>query len=38
MAQQVPNELTEQYLKYLRIIAPVDINQNVLEMVRQQGS
>jgi peptidyl-prolyl cis-trans isomerase D len=34
----VPNELTEEYLKYLSIIFPVEVNQDALETVRQQGS
>ncbi len=34
----VQNELTEEYLKYLHILFPVEINQDTLETMRQQGS
>ena len=33
----LPTELTEEYLKYLHIVFPVEINQDALDSVRQQG-
>lgn len=37
LAGQMPNELGEEYFKYLRIIFPVEIDQNTLDGIRQQG-
>jgi peptidyl-prolyl cis-trans isomerase D len=34
---QMPNELTDQYIKYLRVIFPVEIDRNLLDSLRQQG-
>ncbi|MGE3624121.1 MAG: SurA N-terminal domain-containing protein [Bdellovibrionales bacterium] len=35
---RMPNEIVEQYVKYLRVIFPVDIDRGLLESLRQQGS
>ncbi|MFY9287796.1 MAG: peptidyl-prolyl cis-trans isomerase [Alphaproteobacteria bacterium] len=38
LKKDLPNELTEEYLKYLEILFPVTINRDVLEAVRRQGT
>jgi peptidyl-prolyl cis-trans isomerase D len=35
---RLPNELTAQYSKYLRVLFPVDVDQALLDSMRDQGS
>ncbi len=34
---RMPSELSEQYIKYLRVLFPVEVDRSVLENMRQQG-
>jgi peptidyl-prolyl cis-trans isomerase D len=37
LAGQMPGEITGEYLKYLHMLFPVDVNQSLLDTLRQQG-
>ena len=37
LGSQMPDELTAQYTKYLRVLFPVEIDQSLLDSLRQQG-
>ncbi len=38
LTSQIPAELTDEFARYLRIIFPVEIDQSLMESLRQQGS
>jgi hypothetical protein len=37
LAEEMPSEITGQYLKYLQVVFPVDVNESLLNSLRQQG-